>query len=100
MRECTWGSDTSLALPGNAKGYRQIDGGWEEEITRACWSGDAALAMTLDDYLAWEAVMLKPDTISLPCADLLAPAQPYPGGEPGYYAFGINAWQRDGRWMH
>ena len=100
MRDSGWGSDTGLTLRGNPRGYRQTDGRWEEEITRACWSGDAALTTTLDDYLKWEAAMLKPGATALPCADRLADALPHPGGEAGYYAFGINAWQRDGRWMH
>lgn len=99
MRDTGWGSDTGLALPGNPKGYRQVDTGWEEEITRACWSGDAALTSTLDDLLAWEAAMLKPDTTVLPCADTLGEAMAHPNGEPGYYAFGINAWRQGDRWM-
>ena len=43
--------------------------------------------------------MLKPDLATLPCADMLGAALPHPDGERGSYAFGINAWQRDGRWM-
>ena len=100
MRDTGWGCDTSSELPGNPRGYRQVGVTWEEEVTRACWSGDAALTTTLDDYLAWEAAMLKSDTVALPCADTLAEAPPHADGEPGCYAFGLNAWQRDGRWMH
>ncbi|MBL8525239.1 MAG: serine hydrolase [Betaproteobacteria bacterium] len=92
------GSDTSIALPGGSKGYWQ-PGGWHQEITRACWSGDAALVTTLDDLLLWEAAMLKPNTGTLPCSDGLDQALPNPDGSPGCYAFGINVWQQDGRWM-
>ena len=95
-----WGSDTSLALPGNPRGYRRLEDGWEEEVTRACWSGDAALTTTMNDYLRWELAMLKADTMLLPCADMLAQAMPHPDGERGSYAFGINAWQQGERWMH
>ncbi len=95
-----WGCDTSLALEGNPRGYRRHNSRWEEEITRACWSGDAALTSTLDDLLAWEAAMLYPDTGTLPCAGTLAEALPHANGDPGCYAYGINAWSRDGRSMH
>jgi D-aminopeptidase len=109
MRDSGWGSDTGAALAGNPRGYRHLAANgiqWEEEITRACWSGDAALTTTLDDHLRWEAAMPAPATIALPCADTLGDAMPHSNGEPGYYAFGINAWQqgggseRGGRWMH
>ncbi|MEO8102811.1 MAG: serine hydrolase [Betaproteobacteria bacterium] len=100
MHATGWGCDTGIALAGNIKGYRQTGAGWEEEVTRLCWSGDAALVTTLDDYLAWEAVLLKPDLAVLPCADTLAEALPHPNGEPGCYAFGINAWQQGARTMH
>ena len=97
MRDTGWGSDTGLALNPHSKGYRSIDGEWEEEITRACWSGDAALVSTLDDLLKWEVAML---TAALPSSEALAEAMPHANGEPGSYAYGINAWQQDGRWMH
>ena len=97
MRDTCWGSDTGLALGGDSKGYRTIDGEWEEEVTRACWSGDAALISTLDDLLKWEVAMLNS---ALPSSSMLAEAMPHPNGEPGSYAYGINAWQKDGRWMH
>ncbi len=101
MKDTMWGSDTSLPLPGGAKGYWQpVD--WQEEITRIFWSGDAALVTTMEDMLKWEAAMLQPDTRLLPCADRLTDALPHPGGAPGSYAFGINVWRnetgREMRW--
>ena len=100
MSHTGWGSDTSLELPGNPRGYRRVDNGWEEEVTRTCWSGDAALTTTMNDYLRWELAMLKADTTLLSCADMLAEAMPHPDGERGSYAFGMNAWQQGNRWMH
>ena len=96
MRNTGWACDTSLVLPGNVRGYRRVGETWEEEITRACWSGDAALVTTLDDFLLWEGAMLAR---TLPCSAQLGEAMPNPDGSVGSYAFGINAWQRDGRWM-
>jgi D-aminopeptidase len=98
MKSTMWGSDTSLPLPGDAKGYWH-PAGWQEEITRIFWSGDAALVTTMEDMLKWEAAMLKPDTRLLPCADRLMEAMPHPDGSAGSYAFGINVWQNGGRWM-
>lgn len=98
MDNTMWGSDTSLPLPGGAKGYWHPDG-WQEEITRIFWSGDAALVTTMEDMLKWEAAMLKPDTRLLPCADRLMEAMPHADGSAGSYAFGINVWQNGGRWM-
>ena len=100
MKNSGWGVDTSEVLPGNARGYRrsneQNGTGWEDEITRACWSGDAALITTLDDFLGWESAML---TGRLPCTERLREAIPHPDHSRGSYAYGINAWERDGRWM-
>ena len=100
MSSSGWGSDTSLELRGNPRGYRANDAGWEEEITRACWSADAALVTTMTDYLRWEAAMLKADTHSLPASDSLGEAMAHADGQRGSYAFGINAWKQGKRWMH
>ncbi|MEP7155801.1 MAG: serine hydrolase, partial [Betaproteobacteria bacterium] len=101
MKDSGWGVDTSQVLPGNARGYRRRsnaqDGNiWEEEVTRACWSGDAALITTLDDFLNWERAMLAG---TLPCSERLREAMPHPDRSRGSYAYGINAWEKDGRWM-
>lgn len=100
MNDTGWGADTGAALPGDTRGYRRVGSHWKPEVTRACWSGDAALLTTLDDYLKWEAAMLLPDSSGLPCADQLALPLLHPDGAPGTYAFGINAWQQGGREMH
>ena len=100
MSQTGWCSDTSVELPGNPRGYRRVEHGWEVEVTRACWSGDAALTTTMNDYLRWELAMLKADTALLPCADMLAEAMPHLDSERGSYAFGMNAWQQGDRWMH
>ena len=98
MQDTGWGSDTSLPLADGTTGYWQC-GGWQEEITRICWSGDAALVTTLDDLLKWEAAMLQPDLRRLPMADRLDQALPHPDGSRGSYAFGINVWREGNRWM-
>lgn len=100
MKDTGWGIDTSQSLSGGSRGYRRLDGqnstGWEEELTRICWSGDAALITTLDDFLNWEIAMLAG---KLPCSERLGEAMPHPDRSRGSYAYGINAWARDGRWM-
>jgi D-aminopeptidase len=100
MHHTGWGADTGATLPGDSRGYRRVGPNWETEVTRACWSGDAALITTLDDFLKWEMAMLGPDLTALPCADTLGEAMPHPDGATGLYAFGINAWRKDDRWMH
>ncbi len=99
MRDSGWGVDTGDVLPGDARGYRRIGSGWKAEITHACWSGDAALLTTLDDFMKWEAAMLRTDGSALRCADQLGKAMPHPDGSNGSYAFGINAWSDGTRWM-
>lgn len=100
MRDTGWGVDTGNPLPGDARGYRRVGTGWKRENTHACWSGDAALLTTLDDFMKWEAAMLRTGKGALPGADQLGTAMPHADGSTGSYAFGINAWRDGARWMH
>ncbi|MBL8516751.1 MAG: serine hydrolase [Betaproteobacteria bacterium] len=100
MHASTLGEDTSLPLADGATGYRDVDGRWEEEVTRIWWSGDAALVTTLDDLMKWEAAWLRRDPVLTAALERLPQALAHADGRPASYAFGMNAWTAKGRRMH
>ena len=100
MTDSALHEDTAQPLADGTRGYRAGPNGWEEEITRIVWSGDAGLVTTLHDLLRWEAALLGLGPTRLPQSDRLADALPRPDGSPASYAFGVNRWQVGGRRMH
>ena len=93
------GEDTAQPLPDGTRGYRRVAEGWEPEVTRIVWSGDAALVTTLQDLLRWEAALLGLGPVSLPESHRLSVAHRRPDGTTASYAFGLNVWHHAGRSM-
>lgn len=103
MHDSGLGEDTEAPLKGGTRGYREIGGRWEREITRIEWSGDAALVTHLDDLLKWEAALLQGNPRLGPThrlADARAHASGALEGAPAPYAFGLNVSCHAGRRMH
>lgn len=93
------GEDTAQPLPNGTRGYRALHAGWDEEVTRIVWSGDAALVTTMVDLLRWEAALLGAADLHLPQSEGLAEARLRPDGSPASYAYGVNSWRHGARRM-
>lgn len=99
MRDTSLGEDTAQPLPDGTRGYRRVGEGWEEEVTRIVWSGDAGLVTTMVDLLRWEAALLGGGPVRLPQAERLPEARLRPDGSRASYAYGVNSWRAGERSM-
>jgi D-aminopeptidase len=90
MADSFVGIDTAASLPTDARGYRHVDGAWEEEVNRIEWSASAGVVSTIEDLLKWEAALRDPRARGLPwVADIQEPGH-FNDGAPAVYASGIS----------
>lgn len=86
------------ALPDGTVGYEgSLAEGWRAAVNRVHWTGDAGIAASLDDMIAWEqaidAVRDDPDCLY---ARLSAPTS-FADGTPASYGFGLSRMSIHGR---
>lgn len=89
MRSARLAADTSLPLNGTI-GYEGNSAvGWFPAVNRIVWTGDAGIAASLDDMLAWEQFIDagRNDTASL-YSRLSAPVT-FTDGKPARYGMGL-----------
>jgi D-aminopeptidase len=89
MASAILGADTR-ALPDGAEGYEGTQAtGFRPAVNRIIWTGDAGLAASLDDMIAWErhidATRDDPDALY---SRLAAPVS-FADGRPASYGFGL-----------
>jgi D-aminopeptidase len=82
-------SDTR-ALPDGTEGYEGNPvAGFRAAVNRIQWTGDAGLAASLDDMIAWERFIdATRDDVASPYAKLCAPAS-FADGAAAAYGFGV-----------
>ncbi|MDI7861607.1 D-aminopeptidase [Rhizobiaceae bacterium n13] len=82
-------SDTGAPLNG-VKGYEgNEDVGYFPATNRIFWSGDAGIAATLDDMLAWERFIDSTRSDADGLYNRLSAPQPFSNGAPSHYGFGL-----------
>jgi D-aminopeptidase len=90
MRDTTLGIDTAEPIAGDARGYRFIDGAWQEEENAIHWGASAGIVSTIEDLLKWAACLRDPSAAGLPWVGDITRASPFNDGNPATYACGIN----------
>ncbi len=88
----------TAALPDGTVGYEgSLTDGWRAAVNRLHWTGDAGIAASLNDMIAWEqaidAVRDDPDSLY---ARLSAPTQ-FADGTQASYGFGLSRMTLHGR---
>ena len=86
------------AMPDGTIGYEgSLDDGWRPAVNRIHWTGDAGIAASLDDMIAWEkfidAARDDPDSL---IARMSAPTA-FADGTPAAYGFGLSRMTIHGR---
>jgi D-aminopeptidase len=97
MTRALLAADTS-ALPDGTVGYEgSLDDGFRPAVNRILWTGDAGLAASLDDMIAWERFIdrTRDDTDGL--YRRLCTPQRFRDGTPAPYGFGIGQQKLLGR---
>ncbi len=97
MRDTTLGIDTSLSIPGDARGYRYHNKMWEEEQNGIHWSASAGMVSTAEDMLRWAACLRDPKATGLPWVADILPTTPFNDRSAAQYAAGINHFAANGR---
>ena len=90
MHDTFVGQDTSLPLPGDARGYRFHHGAWEEEANAVHWAASAGIVSAVVDLLKWDACLRDPRAAGLPWVEKIKRALPFNDGATASYASGIN----------
>lgn len=89
MERAILAADTS-ALPDGAVGYEgSLDEGFRPAVNRILWTGDAGIAASLDDMIAWERFIDKTRDDANGLYRRLSAPQPFRDGTPSTYGFGI-----------
>ncbi len=89
MHDTSVGIDTAVSIPGDARGYRHIDGAWVEEENGIHWAASAGIVSTIEDLLKWAACLRNPRAVGLPWVEKITHATPFNDGAPATYACGI-----------
>jgi D-aminopeptidase len=89
MVETTFGIDTAEPIKGDARGYRHIDGAWQEEENSIHWGASAGIVSTIEDLLKWAACLRDPNAAGLPWVADITRAAAFNDGNPATYACGI-----------
>ena len=100
MRDTSLGIDTSLAIPGDARGYRFHKKVWKEEQNGIHWAASAGMVSTTQDMLRWAACLRDPKAAGLPWVADILPTTPFNDGAAAQYASGINHLVENGRAMY
>jgi D-aminopeptidase len=90
MHDTSVGIDTADSIPGDARGYRHLDGAWVEEENGIHWAASAGMVSTIEDLLKWAACLRNPKAAGLPWVDAITHATPFNDGAEASYACGIN----------
>jgi D-aminopeptidase len=90
MSDTTLGVDTAEPISGDARGYRFVDGAWQEEENAIHWGASAGIVSTIEDLLKWAACLRDPAAAGLPWVGDITRASPFNDGNPATYACGIN----------
>jgi hypothetical protein len=90
MLDTTIGTDTAEPISGDARGYRFIDGAWQEEENAIHWGASAGIVSTIEDLLKWAVCLRDPVAAGLPWVGDITRASPFNDGNPATYACGIN----------
>ena len=90
MHDSALAVDTSVPVAGDARGYRYINGAWEEEENRIHWGASAGIVSTIEDLLKWAACLRDPQAAGLPWVAAITRAAPFNDGNAAIYASGIN----------
>lgn len=89
MKTAILAADTAAALNG-VVGYEGNDGaGYFPATNRIFWSGDAGIAASLDDMLAWEAFIDRTRDDPRGLYNRISVPQPFADGTPSRYGFGL-----------
>jgi D-aminopeptidase len=89
MHDTAVGIDTSKSIPGDARGYRYVDGAWAEEENGIHWGASAGIVSTIQDLLKWAACLRDPKAAGLPWVAEITRATPFNDGAAAAYACGI-----------
>ncbi|MFM7462115.1 MAG: serine hydrolase domain-containing protein, partial [Burkholderiales bacterium] len=90
MHDTSVGIDTAESIPGDARGYRYIDGAWVEEENGIHWAASAGMVSTIGDLLKWAGCLRNPKAAGLPWVEAITRATPFNDGTAATYACGIN----------
>src|SRR5262249_10085806 len=86
------------ALPDGTEGYEQtMTGGFRAAENRILWTGDAGLAASLDDMIAWERYADRTRDDGDALYSRLAVPVTFADGTPAVYGFGLNRGTELGR---
>jgi len=89
MERAILAADTS-ALPDGAVGYEgSLDEGFRPAVNRILWTGDAGIAASLDDMIAWERFIDKTRDDANGLYRRLSAPQAFRNGAAASYGFGI-----------
>ena len=81
--------DTS-AVPGGTLGYEgSVEDGFQPATNRIHWAGDAGLAASLDDMIAWERFIDATRDQADGLYNRLSAPQTFDDGAPAFYGFGL-----------
>lgn len=86
------------AMPDGTEGYEGTqDGGFRPAVNRIFWTGDAGLAASLDDMIAWERhIDASRDDGSALATRIAAPVS-FADGNPAFYGYGLARGREFGR---
>jgi D-aminopeptidase len=89
MADTTLAIDTAEPIKGDTRGYRHIDGAWQEEENGIHWGASAGIVSTVEDLLKWAACLRDPNAAGLPWVADITRAAAFNDGNPATYACGI-----------
>ncbi len=89
MRDARLASDTAAPLNGTVGHEGNASVGWFPATNRIFWSGDAGVAATLDDMLAWERFIDRNRNDANSLYGRLSTPSSFPDGRPSRYGLGL-----------